>query len=540
MSSETATNTAAQATPFDRTAGLSESAIRLLGEANAALAQRNAAMLQSRVSALTALAPSHPEVQRLQAGILHAQGRRDEAIALLRRVLAARPEDAQTAFDLGNALAQRGDREAAAAMFRRSADTDTRAVAPLLALAQLDENGGDVESALATLDEALARAPTSAAARNRRGRALHYLGRIDEAAAEFRRTIEHHPDAAGAWYGLSTLHTRRFDENDLAAIERLAQLATVRESERAPLLFALAKAREDHGRFDDAFVALTAANAMRRQQVRWDAARFADNVRAIETAFSQASAERATAVGDASRGDGVVFIVGMPRSGSTLVEEILAAHPDVAAGGELDVVRDIVRDESERRGADYPAWINDATSAEWAKLGDDYLARTAALRGNRRVFTDKALLNWRYLGGLRAMLPGARFIDCRRDAVETCFSGFRQLFANEQAFTYDIGELASFWRDYDALMRFWRASFEDCILTMEHESLTSDSEREIRRLLDFCGLPFDAACLRFHERGGSVRTASAAQVREPLHAATTRAQQYGAALDPLRAMLAAR
>jgi tetratricopeptide (TPR) repeat protein len=540
MSSETAPNAPSPSFPFDRTAGLSPSAIRLLAEANAALAQRNAPLLQSRFSALTALAPSHPEVQRLQAAILHAQGRRDESIALLRRVLDARPGDAQTAFDLGNALAQSDDREAAAAAFRRSADTDPRIVAPLLALAQLEENDGDVERALATIDEALARAPDSIAARNRRARALHYLGRIDEADAEFRRTLEQKPEAASAWYGLSTLATRRFGEDDLAAIEHLATLANVRESERAPLLFALAKAREDHGRYDEAFVALSAANAIRRQHVRWDAARFSANVRAIEAAFSEPSNDRKTGTSDASRGDGVVFIVGMPRSGSTLIEEILAAHPDIAAGGELDIVRDIVRDESQRRGADFPAWIDDASAADWQALGDAYVERIAATRGAKRVLTDKALLNWRYLGALRAMLPGARFIDCRRDALETCLSCFRQLFANEQAFTYDVGELASFWRDYDRLMRFWNGEFGDRILTIEHEALTSDGEREIRRLLDFCGLPFDGACLRFQENERGVRTASAAQVREPLRAATTRADRYGAVLDPLRAMLTSR
>ena len=154
-------------------------------------------------------------------------------------------------------------------------------------------------------------------------------------------------------------------------------------------------------------------------------------------------------------------------------------------------------------------------------------------------FVDKALLNWRYLGALAAMLPGARFVDCRRDEVETCLSCYRQLFANELAFAYDFAELASFWRDYDHAMRFWRSRFPERILEISHERLVADAEGEIRRLLDFCGLPFDEACLRFHQSTRAVRTASAAQVREPLRTDTARADRYGSLLDPLRTLLKA-
>jgi len=526
--------------PFDRTAGLAASAVRLLQEANAALAQRDGPALQSRLTALMALAPSHPEVMRLRAAIAYAQGRPDEAIELLRRAVAARPYDAQTSVDLGNALARRGDIEGAIAAFRRSATIETQRAAPLVGIAQLLEQSGDVDRAIDTLHEALRREPDNITVRNRLARALHFAGRVDDAQAEYRGTLARTPGAIMAWYGLSTLRTVRFDANDLASLQAQAAREDLHEHERAPALFALAKALEDNERYDDAFHALTTANAARRRQLVWDAGKFSENARAIEHAFALSSDMLEETISATPLGDGIVFIIGMPRSGSTLVEQILAAHPDVATGGELDDVRDVIRDESERRERDFPAWVSSATDDDWHLLGQHYLDRVAHRRGTQRWFTDKALLNWRYIGALAAMLPGARFIDCRRDAVETCLGCYRQLFSAELAFTYDLGELASFWHDYDRMMDLWRRRFPKRIHEFAYEKLIADPEGAIRRLLDFCGLPFDQSCLRFHESHRAVRTASAAQVREPLRADTARAQRYGGLLDPLRALLESR
>jgi hypothetical protein len=242
---------------------------------------------------------------------------------------------------------------------------------------------------------------------------------------------------------------------------------------------------------------------------------------------------------DAALGREVIFIVGLPRSGSTLVEQILAAHASVAGGNELLDLPDTLEEESRRRGSRFPTWIHQAEAADWERLGRRYLERTARWREQRPMFTDKGLSNWRYVGAVAAMLPGARFIDCRRDPVETCLACFRQLFAKEQAFTYDLSELAAFWRDYDRMMQVWQQRYPDKVHKLVHEDLLADPEREIRRLLDFCALSFDATCLRFHEVEREVRTASAAQVREPLRRSTARADRYGDLLAPLRRSLAA-
>jgi hypothetical protein len=280
---------------------------------------------------------------------------------------------------------------------------------------------------------------------------------------------------------------------------------------------------------------LVAANTTWRRRQHWDGAKMSQHVRATTAAF-EATPSRD---GD-DRGAGLVFIVGLPRTGSSIVEQILAAHPDVAAGGERLDVPTIIREESERRERDFPGWVAEAGDDDWARLGRSYLERIDAQRGGRRVFTDKGLLNWIYLGALRRMLPGARFVDCRRDPLETCIACYRQMFARELGFTYDIDDLARFWHDYDEAMRDWRARHGDVILEVSHERLTAEPEPQIRRLLEFCTLPFDERSLRFHESARSVRTLSADQVREPLRANTARAHLYGARLDRLRALLAAR
>jgi len=520
--------------PFDRTAGLSASAMRLLQDINAALRQRKFADTEKPLGALIALAPTHPEVLRVRAAIAHIKGHRDDAIDFLRRVLAARPYDLLTQRDLGNALMDNGDSAAAIDAFRRCTEIEPARAGPWIDLARAHDRLGESDRSYEALQQAIEREPDNMGARMILARVLQFRGRIAEAEAEYRRVLAAAPHAASAWYGLSTVRTARFGADDLAAIEKICARADLREQERAPALFALAKAYEDADRYADAFKTLTAANGARRRQLFWDAAQFSKHAHAIEQAFAAPVA----AAPDAALGNGIVFIVGLPRSGSTLVEQILSAHPDVSAGGELETLNGIVREESQRIGSDFPAWVGAASADDWQRLGQSYLDRTASRRGARSTFTDKGLMNWRYIGAIRAMLPGARIIDCRRDAVETCLGAFRQMFATELAFTYDLAELASFWRDYDRAMRFWREHDAADVFELSHESLLAEPEAEIRKLLAFCGLPFDERCINFHEVERDVRTSSAAQVREPLRANTARARHYGALLDPLREMLA--
>jgi len=233
-----------------------------------------------------------------------------------------------------------------------------------------------------------------------------------------------------------------------------------------------------------------------------------------------------------------VFLVGTPRSGSTLAEQILAAHPAASAGSETGFIARLLQHESKRRGALFPEWVPQATDADWKRLGAAYLERIAAKKGDASIFTDKTLTNWQTLGAIRRMLPGARIVHCRRDALETAWSCYKHNFAQDQLYSYDFAELAAYFRDEDRAMRFWAARDPGWIHEHRYEALLADPQAAVTALLAHCGLAFDPACLRFHEAGREVRTASAAQVRRPLQRDTAVARHYGALLDPLRAALA--
>jgi hypothetical protein len=237
---------------------------------------------------------------------------------------------------------------------------------------------------------------------------------------------------------------------------------------------------------------------------------------------------------DPGFGAEAIFIVGMPRSGSTLVEQILAAHPQVEGASELDDLDEVLRGECHRRRQGLLQWLRAASAADWQRLGAEYLERTARWRRQRPRHTDKMPENWRYAGLLRAMLPGARIIDARRDRLETGWSCFKQQFYAQPHFANTLADIAAYQRDCEQAMDAWRAQDPARIRLQEYEALLAAPEAQIRALLDFCGLPFDPACLAFHAAGRSVRTASAAQVRQPLQAGTARASHYGDRLDPLR------
>lgn len=517
----------------DRLAGLSDAGRRLLAEATAALQRRDAPTLIQRATALRALASRHPEILRLLAAVARLQGRSAEALALLREAAQMRPDDTLVLTNLAHALAGTGDDAGAIGLLRRCARLEPAQPAHGLALAQSLERTNDFEGAAAALRDMLERDSALLPARIALARTLFVLGQGDLAAAEYRRVLAQAPDTAAAWYGLSTLREPAFDAADAAAMQHLLERTDLPDHARASLGFALARACEALHRPDAAWNALTAANALWRRHQPWDGARMSRHVRAIEAAFAGSPSDR----DDTARGSGIVFIIGLPRSGSSIVEQILSVHPDVAAGGELEFATAIVRDESQRRGNDFPAWVAAATEADWARLGDAYLAQVGPRRADRRVFTDKGLLNWLYLGALRRMLPGARFVDSRRDPLETCLACYRQMFIRELGFTYDLADLARFWRDYDGAMRHWRARAPEAILEIRHESLVASPQEETRRLLAFCGLPWDERCLRFHESARGVRTLSADQVREPLRPRASRAGFYGERLDALRGML---
>ena len=284
---------------------------------------------------------------------------------------------------------------------------------------------------------------------------------------------------------------------------------------------------------EDAVRAFDAASRRRREQAPWDAAAFSRTVDEIRDTLAGPGAGPAS-----GRGANVIFVLGMPRSGTTLVEQILAAHSQVIGAGELPDVGLVIAAESARRGKAFPGWLAEADEADWERLGQDYLRRTERWQSRGR-FTDKALENWLYLGAILRMLPGARVLGCERDPLETAWSCYKQLFAPGMfRWSYDFDSLAAYARDERRLWRHVQRLEPARCLTLSHEALVADFELQVREMLTFLGLEFEPACLEFHSARRETSSASAAQVRQPLRKATARRALYGRALDPLAEALA--
>ena len=518
-----------------RMAGLSPVQVGQMHAAARAIRDGRGAEAAQRLQQLLAQAPGHAEVLRLSAILQLRGGRPDLAAPALRRALDASPDDALLHNDLGTVLDALGEADAALDCWRQAATLDPRQPMPWFNLGRGLQQQGRTPEAVDALERACTIAPELLPATILLGDALVHLGRFEEAQARYRTAIARHPACGDAWRGLSNIKTHPLDEDDRAMLSRLLRDPSTVEQDRVAIGHALGKAEEDAGRHPEAFAAIAAANALTRRRAPWRVDAFE---RFVDAAL-QATAALPRPL-DPALGSEVVFVVGLPRSGSTLFEQILAAHPEVEGAGELPDLGLLVQAESRRRRAAYPQWSADATAQDWQRLGREYLSRTARWRAARQRMVDKMPENWKHAGILRAMLPGATVIDVRRDPLETGWSCFKQQFYQLPHFACDLADIGAYLRGCEHAMDQWRARAPARIRLFRYEDLLADPEARIRQLLAACGLAFDPACLDFHLSRRSVRTASAAQVRQPLRADTARAARYGTLLDPLRAALAAR
>ncbi len=527
---ESAGAAAPRSSVADRTKGLPLRARHALQSVGQMIERRQLDEAERTLTKMRAHAGNHPEFLRMAAVVLHLRGRSADAANLLRRALGLSPNDPLIHTNLGSVLNALDDPMGATVAFQRACELDPKLAAPWYNLGNALARQLRVEEALNAFEEALRRDPDHATARLARAGLFLSVGRLDESAQEYRSVLAKRPDMVTAWSGLTSIKSARLTDEETAQLETMYASPDIPEGMRNRLGFALGKTLEDRGRYEEAFSVLTTCNAATRRTHKWDSAEFTRAIGQVTDTFKRPIAQAS----DPTLGKEVIFVVSMPRSGSTLVEQILASHSEVSGADELPTLGDVVNEEAARRGVAYPDWLPQATPKDWTRLGREYLKRTERWRKRHPRSTDKGLANWAFVGAIHAMLPGARIVDCRRDAVETCWSCYKHLFGRGQSYTYDIGELASYWRDYDRTMRFWHALYPHRLHEVMHEKLVGDPETEIRRLLDFCGLPFEPACMRFNETQRAVRTMSAGQVRQPLRADTARAAGYGELLAPLR------
>lgn len=485
-----------------------------------------------RLAPVLAAYPDQPEVLRLHAGILSQRGDYRTALASMRRALVLRPDDALYYNTLASILGASGEFDTAIVALRRACELQPTLAVAWYNLGILLTRSVRHEEAMIALKTAVVLAPDHVAARALLGDMLRMQGQVQESQSEYRKVIAEQPWAGMAWWGLADLKILRLVEADIAQMQRAMQDKRADDDNLIAMGFALAKALEDQGRYAESLETLAQANTIARRRHQWDASAFSAGIVAILKAFAPPSAPASTN----ELGHGTIFVVGLPRSGSTLVEQILATHSLVEGAGELPDLPLTLGEESRRRGNPFPDWAREMQPADWQRLGNRYLQRTARWSRHRPVFIDKLPGNWYYIDAIRAMLPGAHIVVCRRDPLETCFSCYRQrLPGNEYTRTFE--DLAAYWRDFDVSAKHFSALHSAHVYQHDYEALVADPEFGIRTLLARCGLPFEEACMRFYETKRDVRSPSATQVRQPLQRDTARAPRYGVLLDPLRTAL---
>jgi tetratricopeptide (TPR) repeat protein len=390
---------------------------------------------------------------------------------------------------------------------------------------------GDFEQAIDLYESVLKRAPKQPRVWVTYGHMLKTVGRLAEGVAAYRQAIALKPALGEAWWSLANLKTVKFDESDLAAITAALDTPGLSDEDRFHLEFTLGKALHDAGRADEAFAHYTQGNALRLRCAPYDPSGIAETVdRCIAALTAEAFAER---LGGCDARD-PIFIVGMPRAGSTLIEQILSSHSQVEGTTELPDIPVLAR-----KPGQYPAALLELDEGNRRALGEEYLKRTSVQRRtDRPFFIDKLPNNWLFVPFIQLVLPNAKIIDARRHPLGCCFSNFRQHFAKGQDFTYDLDHLGRYYADYVRLMAHIDAVLPGRVHRVIYERMVDDTEGEIRRLLDYCGLEFEPACLEFYNTDRAVRTPSSEQVRQPIYRdATDEWRQYEKHLGPLKEAL---
>ena len=503
----------------------------LLMEAALALAENRLPDAEPRLRAYLRQDPFNVAAIRMMAELAARIGRLGDAEKLLRRALELAPEFNAARANLATVLHRMHRSQEAIAELDRLMLLEPENSGHANLKAAASGRIGEYEEALRLYDRVLAQHPRHAKVWMSKGHILKTLGRQAEAVDAYRRALELAPGLGEAWWSLANLKTVRFADADVAAMEAAAARDDLADEDRFHLDFALGKALEDRGAHDRSFHRYDSANRLRRAHQPYDAAETSAAVdRQIALLTPAFLAARA---GQGHDAPDPIFVLGMPRAGSTLIEQVLASHSWVEGTMELPDMPQLLR-QAEKLGG-----VAALTPEQRAELGRQYLERTQIQRKTGKpFFIDKLPNNWLHTGFIHLILPNATIIDARRNPLSCCFSNFKQHFARGQAFSYSLSDMGRYYADYVRLMDHVDSVLPGRVIRVFHEDMLDDSDASIRRLLEACGLPFEEACLRFWETERAVRTASSEQVRRPIFRDGADAwQAYDAHLDPLRAAL---
>jgi len=490
----------------------------------------------------------HVEGMRLLAQIGMRLDVVDDAEFLLENVIRLAPSYHAARYDYAMALLQRHKHVEARRQLDILLKTEPHNRAYRTTLATVAAGLGDYALAIPLYRQILVETPRDPDLHLSIAHALKTLGQTAEAIESYRAAIEINPRFGEAYWSLANLKTYRFTDLEIERMRREEAAPKIPLKDRYHLCFALGKALEDRAEYAESFVYYERGNALKKPECRYKPEITDRNTRlqkAICTReFFQARVGFGARVGDTrATPDGVpIFIVGLPRSGSTLLEQILASHSQVEGTMEL---ADIPRMVQELQGREstvaaplYPEVLTKLNPADYQRLGEKYLADTRVYRTGKPFFIDKMPNNLRHLGLIHLILPQAKIIDARREPIACCFSNFKQLFASGQQFTYSFEDIARYYQKYVELMTHWDEVLPGRVLRVQHEEVVEDLERNVRRMLDFCGLEFEPACVEFHKTRRTIHTASSEQVRRPINrGGLDQWRHYEPWLGPLREAL---
>ncbi|WP_430402459.1 tetratricopeptide repeat-containing sulfotransferase family protein [Hyphomonas sp.] len=462
--------------------------------------------------------PLDVNAMRLLAEIGMEVGRLEDAESLLERALELAPDFRLARGSYANVLGRRGKFEAALAELDALLAADPAHPGYLILKANTLVRIGDHLSAIAIYRDVLSRVPATAGVQMSLGHSLKTVGDQDGAIAAYNSARAMRDDLGDAYWSLANLKTFRFSDEDIDAMRRSAARETVDREDYYHLAFALGKALEDRTEFEESFIWYRRGNAIKRRLITYSADDNQSDMARISDYFTPDVFDARSNAGCQSRAP--IFIVGLPRAGSTLLEQILASHSQVEGTQELPDIISIARRIADKKRAgdpsNYPNGLSGLTDSDLTALGEEYIERTRIHRTDAPFFIDKMPNNFAHVGLIRLILPNATIVDARRHPLACCFSGYKQLFAKGQHFTYNLTDIGRYYADYVGLMRHWQNVLPAHVLHVQYEDVVADTEIQVRRLLDHCGLPFEGACLRFYENRRAVKTASSEQVRQPI------------------------
>lgn len=512
------------------------------------LLEAGVALAENRISVAEALLREHLKQRptdvaaiRMFAEVAARLGRYADAEALLERCLELAPGFLGARHNYAYVLQRQNKLARSLDQIERLLAIDPRNPGFRNMHAAVLGRAGEYERALKIYADVVKEYPTNAKVWMSYGHALKTAGQQGECVSTYRRAIELSPQLGEAYWSLANLKTFRFSDADVAAMQQQLRRNDLSEEDRFHFHFSLGKAFEDAHDYAKSFEHYERGNSLRRAMVHYDADETSQQLRRSKqllTAEFFAARE-----GGGSPAPDPIFIVGLPRAGSTLLEQILSSHPLVEGTMELPDIIDMARSLGGGRvrgeASKYPEVLADLSADQLRELGDQYIANTRIQRKtDAPFFIDKMPNNFAHIGLMQLILPRAKIIDARRHPLGCCFSGFKQHFARGQPFTYGLDDIGRYYRDYVELMAHFDEVLPGRVHRVIYETMVDDTENEVRRLLDYCGLPFDERCLRFYENDRAVRTASSEQVRRPIYRdGVDHWQHYESWLEPLKRAL---